>query len=93
MTTFDTYPAMAAMPVIPPNIASQLPQLNFGFEELKERMARFTVTFDDFIEKRREKMLADKNAYVREIAEVKGIKNHAKTRIKSFRNVFVSMIS
>ncbi|EWC45759.1 hypothetical protein DRE_05096 [Drechslerella stenobrocha 248] len=40
---------------IPPNIAAQLPSVNFGFDELKERMAKFTLSFDDFIEKQRER--------------------------------------
>lgn len=52
--------------------AAGLPQINFGFEELKERMARFTVRFDDFIEKGRARILQERNEFVKTIVEDKG---------------------
>lgn len=57
---------------VPPNIAAQLPNVNFGFDELKERMAKFTAAFDEFIEKRREKALEARTAFGRDLADLNG---------------------
>jgi len=72
MTSYDS--TTSTFPTIPSNIAAQLPSVHFGFDELKERISKFTLEFDQFIEARRVKMLEDKNAFIKEIADVKGIK-------------------
>ena len=64
--------AHTAGPSISPNIAAQLPSVNFGFDELRERMSRFTMVFDDFIEKGRKQILDDRNKFARDSAEIKG---------------------
>ena len=53
-------------------MAATLPQINFGFEELKDRMAKFTVRFDDFIEKGRRRILEERNQFAKTIVEDKG---------------------
>jgi kinetochore protein Spc25, fungi type len=54
------------------SIADSLPSINFGFEDLRERMARFTVRFDDFIEKGRKRLLDDRNQFRMNVAELQG---------------------
>lgn len=34
-----------------PSVADILPSINFGFDDLRDRMARFTDRFDEFIAK------------------------------------------
>jgi len=54
------------------SMAATLPQINFGFEELKNRMVRFTVRFDDFVEKGRRRILEERNQFAKTIVEDKG---------------------
>lgn len=49
-----------------------LPQVNFGFDELKDRMARFTVNFDEFIEKGRKRIVDERNEFAKNVVEDKG---------------------
>ncbi|KAF1985053.1 hypothetical protein K402DRAFT_379860 [Aulographum hederae CBS 113979] len=53
-----------------PSMADSLPSINFGFEELRERMARFSSRFDDFIEKGRKRVLEERNQFRMNIAEL-----------------------
>lgn len=55
-----------------PSMADSLPSINFGFEELRERMARFTARFDDFIEKGRKRVLEERNQFRLNVAEIQG---------------------
>ena len=55
-----------------PSMADSLPSINFGFDELRERMARFTVRFDHFIEKGRKQVLEDRNRFRMNVAELHG---------------------
>lgn len=68
--------------------AAGLPQINFGFEELKERMARFTVRFDDFIEKGRARILQERNEFVKTIVEDKGFKPFPLLSLRCLRLFF-----
>ncbi len=56
----------------PPSMADSLPSINFGFDELRDRMARFTARFDDFIEKGRKRVLEERNQFRMNVAELQG---------------------
>lgn len=56
-----------------PSMADTLPSINFGFEELRERMTKFTVKFDDFIEKGRKRVLEERNQFRINVAELHGM--------------------
>ncbi|KAF2816440.1 uncharacterized protein BDZ99DRAFT_485052 [Mytilinidion resinicola] len=53
-----------------PSMADQLPSINFGFEELRLRMAQFTARFDDFIDKGRKRVLEERNNFRMNVAEL-----------------------
>ena len=54
------------------SLADSLPSVNFGFEDLRERMARFTVRFDEFIENGRKRVLEERNQFRMNVAELQG---------------------
>lgn len=56
-----------------PSMADSLPNINFGFDELRDRMAKFTVKFDTFIEQGRKRVLEERNQFRMNVAELKGI--------------------
>ena len=53
-----------------PSMADSLPSINFGFDELRDRMARFTDRFDDFIAKGRKRVLEERNQFRINVAEL-----------------------
>lgn len=55
-----------------PSMADTLPSINFGFDELRDRMAKFTVRFDTFIEQGRKRVLEERNQFRMNVAELKG---------------------
>lgn len=56
-----------------PSMADTLPSINFGFEQLRDRMAKFTVKFDAFIEEGRKRVLEERNQFRMSLAELQGI--------------------
>ncbi|MCJ1475343.1 kinetochore-associated Ndc80 complex subunit spc25 [Lambiella insularis] len=52
------------------SVADTLPTINFGFEELRERMARFTHRFDGFIAEGRKRVLEERNQFRMNVAEL-----------------------
>jgi kinetochore protein Spc25 len=54
------------------SMADSLPSVNFGFEDLRERMARFTMRFDEFIENGRKRVLEERNQFRMNVAELQG---------------------
>ncbi|KAF4634982.1 hypothetical protein G7Y89_g3128 [Cudoniella acicularis] len=54
-----------------PSMADTLPSINFGFDELRDRMAKFTVKFDTFIEQGRKRVLEERNQFRMNVAELK----------------------
>lgn len=54
------------------SMADTLPKINFGFDDLRERMARFTDRFDDFIAKGRKRVLEERNQFRINVAELQG---------------------
>lgn len=60
------------LPTARESMADTLPSANFGFEELRERMTKFTLRFDAFIEKERKRVLDERNQFRKAAAEVQG---------------------
>lgn len=56
-----------------PSMADSLPSINFGFEELRNRMNQFTAKFDAFIEKGRKQVLEERNQFHINLAELQGM--------------------
>ncbi|KAL8697966.1 MAG: hypothetical protein Q9224_002069 [Gallowayella concinna] len=54
----------------PPSMADSLPSINFGFDDLRDRMARFTERFDAFIAKGRKQVLEERNRFRINVAEL-----------------------
>lgn len=55
-----------------PSMADSLPSINFGFDDLRDRMAKFTVRFDNFIEQGRKRVLEERNQFRMNIVELQG---------------------
>jgi len=55
-----------------PSMADSLPSINFGFDDLRDRMAKFTVKFDAFIEQGRKRVLEERNQFRMNVAELQG---------------------
>ncbi|PLB44064.1 kinetochore protein Spc25 [Aspergillus steynii IBT 23096] len=53
-----------------PSMADSLPSINFGFEDLRNRMAQFTARFDAFIERGRKQVLEERNQFKIGLAEL-----------------------
>ncbi|KAI0439755.1 chromosome segregation protein Spc25-domain-containing protein [Xylaria telfairii] len=53
-----------------PSMADQLPSINFGFDDLRDRMAKFTAKFDAFIEQGRKRVLEEHNQFRVNLAEL-----------------------
>lgn len=55
-----------------PSVADSLPSIDFGFDELRDRMAKFTARFDEFIERGRKRVLEERNQFAVTVAELQG---------------------
>lgn len=55
-----------------PSVADTLPNINFGFDDLRDRMNKFTARFDAFIEQGRKRVLAERNQFRMNVAELQG---------------------
>ncbi|KAL0940617.1 kinetochore protein spc25 [Colletotrichum truncatum] len=53
-----------------PSVADTLPNANFGFDELRDRMSKFSSKFDIFIEQGRKRVLEERNQFRMNIAEL-----------------------
>ncbi|KAL2888875.1 chromosome segregation protein [Ceratocystis lukuohia] len=58
------------LPPAAPSIVETLPNANFGFDNLRDRMTRFTSKFDGYIEQGRKKVLEERNQFRMNIAEL-----------------------
>lgn len=74
---------MSRQTMAPPSVADSLPSVNFGFDELRDRMAKFTARFDDFIEKGRKRVLEERNSFAVAVAELQGMRRHHPSSTKS----------
>ena len=55
-------------------MAESLTNVNFGFDDLREHMARFTDRFDEFIAKGRKRVLEERNRFRINVAELQGMR-------------------
>ncbi|KAJ3483056.1 hypothetical protein NLG97_g7401 [Lecanicillium saksenae] len=69
-TTFSGSVNRQTMAPVGPSMVDQLPNINFGFDELRERMARFTTKFDAYIEQGRKRVLEERNQFRMDVAEL-----------------------
>jgi kinetochore protein Spc25 len=53
-------------------MTDSLPSIDFGFDDLRDRMAKFTVKFDNFIEQGRKRVLEERNQFCMNVAELQG---------------------
>ncbi|RKF78125.1 putative kinetochore protein spc25 [Golovinomyces cichoracearum] len=53
------------------SMAESLPGINFEFDELRDRMAKFTIKFNNFIELGRKQVLEERNMFLTTVAELK----------------------
>ncbi|KAK7920366.1 chromosome segregation protein Spc25-domain-containing protein [Apiospora marii] len=58
------------MSAMAPSMADQLPSINFGFDDLRDRMAKFSARFDTFIELGRKRVLEERNQFRMNVAEL-----------------------
>lgn len=84
-TTFEPSLSISAMrapfaSAAAPSMADTLPSINFGFDELRDRMAKFTVKFDNFIEQGRKRVLEERNQFRVNVAELEGMWCPAKSQ-------------
>jgi kinetochore protein Spc25, fungi type len=56
-----------------PTMADSLPSIDFGFDDLRDRMARFTTRFDAFIAEGRKRVLEERNQFRSQMAELEGM--------------------
>lgn len=54
------------------NPLTQLPTVDFNFEDLRKRMADFTIKFDAFIEQERKRVLEERNEFRARLGELSG---------------------
>ena len=59
--------------VAAPSMADSLPNIDFGFEDLRQRMASFTDRFDAFIDRGRKQVLEERNRFRMNVAELHGM--------------------
>ena len=63
-----------------PSLADTLPSIDFGFDDLRDRMAKFTAKFDAFIEQGRKRVLEERNQFRVNVAELQGTRPFAAGR-------------
>ncbi|OAA67895.1 kinetochore protein spc25 [Niveomyces insectorum RCEF 264] len=68
-----------------PSMVDQLPSIEFGFDSLRERMARFTVKFDAFIEQGRKRVLEEHNQFRMNLAELQEDERMRKKDVEIFQ--------
>lgn len=70
--TFSASVNRQTMAPVGPSMVDQLPNINFGFDDLRDRMAKFTTKFDAFIEQGRKHVLEQRNQFRMDVAELQG---------------------
>lgn len=72
-SSFSASLSRQSMAPVGPSAADSLPNINFGFDDLRDRMAKFTARFDAFIEQGRKRVLEERNQFRLNIAELQGM--------------------
>ncbi|KAJ9609576.1 kinetochore-associated Ndc80 complex subunit spc25 [Cladophialophora chaetospira] len=68
------------------NPLTQLPTVDFNFDDLRKRMADFTVKFDAFIEQGRKRVLEERNEFRARLGELSEEKRSTSTQITSLQS-------
>ncbi|OAA71233.1 kinetochore protein spc25 [Cordyceps fumosorosea ARSEF 2679] len=68
--TFSGSVSRQTLAPVGPSMVDQLPNINFGFDELRDRMAKFTNKFDAYIERGRKRVLEERNQFRMDVAEL-----------------------
>lgn len=55
-----------------PSIADTLPSINWGFDDLRDRMNKFSAKFDAFIEQGRKRVLEERSQFRMNVEELNG---------------------
>jgi kinetochore protein Spc25 len=61
-----------SMAPVGPSAADTLPSIDFGFDDLRDRMAKFTARFDAFIEQGKKRVYEERNQFRMNMAELQG---------------------
>ncbi|KAG5437948.1 hypothetical protein PCANB_000294 [Pneumocystis canis] len=70
-----------------PTLLFSLPSINLSFDEMKGKMAKFTVKFDKFIMNMREKQLEEKNRFLKAITADREIQKNLQKQIENYKNI------
>jgi kinetochore protein Spc25 len=73
-SAFEPSLSTSRPPIGSASLADTLPNINFGFDDLRDRMAKFTAKFDAFIEQGRKRVLEERNQFHMNVAELQGTK-------------------
>ncbi|OAP60385.1 hypothetical protein AYL99_05387 [Fonsecaea erecta] len=68
------------------NPLTQLPAVDFNFDDLRKRMADFTVKFDAFIERGRKRVLEERNEFRGRLGELTEEQRSASTQIVTLQS-------
>ncbi|QSL66040.1 hypothetical protein MERGE_003177 [Pneumocystis wakefieldiae] len=69
------------------SLFSSLPSINSSFDEIKHKMAQFTVKFDRFIMNIRESTLDERNRYLKSIGEDREIQKNLQKQINDLKEI------
>ncbi|EMR09120.1 hypothetical protein PNEG_02463 [Pneumocystis murina B123] len=69
------------------SLLSTLPSINLSFDEMKHKMAQFTLKFDKFIMNMREKKLEERNRYMKSIGEDREIQKNLQKQINDCKEI------
>lgn len=70
-------------------MADTLPNIDFGFDDLRDRMARFTDQFDEFIAQGRKHVLEERNQFRINIAEIHGTRLSPSSLVRDDTNLLL----
>ncbi|KAL9108831.1 MAG: hypothetical protein Q9227_006488 [Pyrenula ochraceoflavens] len=79
-------PAHYSSPADASSIINTLPSIDFGFDDLKSRMAAFTHKFDAFIEKSRRQVLDDRNTFRARMGELREEQTHSLHSLRALQS-------
>lgn len=71
--TSQTQPAPASAFSYTDSPLTQLPTVDFNFEDLRKRMNDFSTKFDAFIERGRKRVLEERNGFRGRLGEINGM--------------------
>ncbi|OLL22310.1 Kinetochore protein spc25 [Neolecta irregularis DAH-3] len=67
-------------------IISSLPKMNVAFDDLKAKMAKFTIEFDDFVKEGRERILLERNGFAKTASEDREKEKGLRKQIEGIRH-------